>query len=121
MVPIVVLATSPVSPILRGRWQYLNPFKAAARSFAEPIAAAVRDTSELESVVAALTREPNGGLIVQAGIAVGDELKLDRRALALDDAEPRRGLIAVTRRNERTCTGRAGIKLRSLWYICSAR
>jgi ABC-type uncharacterized transport system substrate-binding protein len=44
---------------------YLNPFKAAARSFAvEAIPAAVRDTSELESVVAALAREPNGGLIV---------------------------------------------------------
>jgi len=44
---------------------YLNPFKAAARSFAvEPIAAAVRDTSELESVVASLARESNGGLIV---------------------------------------------------------
>jgi putative ABC transport system substrate-binding protein len=44
---------------------YLNPFNAAARSFAvEAIAAPVRDTSELESVVAALAREPNGGLVV---------------------------------------------------------
>ena len=44
---------------------YLNPFKAAAASFAvEAIAAPVRDTSELESVVAAQAREPNGGLIV---------------------------------------------------------
>jgi putative ABC transport system substrate-binding protein len=44
---------------------YLNPFKAAAVSFAvEAIAAPVRDTSELESVVAAQAREPNGGLIV---------------------------------------------------------
>jgi putative tryptophan/tyrosine transport system substrate-binding protein len=44
---------------------YLNPFKAAARSFAvEAIAAPVHDTSELESVVAAQAREPNGGLIV---------------------------------------------------------
>ena len=44
---------------------YLNPFKAAARSFAvETIAAPVRDTSELESIVAAQAREPNGGLIV---------------------------------------------------------
>jgi len=48
---------------------YLDPFKAAARSFAvEPIAAAVRDTSELESVVAALAREPNGGLIVMPDV-----------------------------------------------------
>jgi putative ABC transport system substrate-binding protein len=44
---------------------YLNPFKATAVSFAvEAIAAPVRDTSELESVVAAQAREPNGGLIV---------------------------------------------------------
>jgi len=47
---------------------YLNPFKAAAASFAvEAIAAPVRDTSELESVVAAQAREPNSGLIVIAG------------------------------------------------------
>ena len=44
---------------------YLNPFKAAAASFAvEAIVAPVRDTSELESVVAAQAREPNSGLIV---------------------------------------------------------
>jgi putative ABC transport system substrate-binding protein len=44
---------------------FLKPFKAAASSFAvEAIAASVRDKSELESVVAAQAREPNGGLIV---------------------------------------------------------
>jgi ABC-type uncharacterized transport system substrate-binding protein len=44
---------------------FLNPFKAAAASFAvEGIATPVRDSSELESVVAAQAREPNGGLIV---------------------------------------------------------
>ena len=44
---------------------YLNPFKAAARSLGvEAIAAAVHDTPELESVLAAQAREPNGGLIV---------------------------------------------------------
>jgi putative ABC transport system substrate-binding protein len=44
---------------------WLNPFKAAAASFGvEPIVAPVRDMSELESVVAAQAREPNGGLIV---------------------------------------------------------
>jgi putative tryptophan/tyrosine transport system substrate-binding protein len=43
---------------------FLNPFKAAARSFGvEAIPAPVRDNSELESVVAAQAREPNGGLI----------------------------------------------------------
>jgi putative ABC transport system substrate-binding protein len=42
---------------------YLTPFKAAAASFAvEAIVAPVHDTSELESVVAAQAREPNGGL-----------------------------------------------------------
>jgi putative ABC transport system substrate-binding protein len=44
---------------------WLNPFKAAAAAFAvEAIPAPVRDTSELESVIAAHAREPNGGLIV---------------------------------------------------------
>jgi putative ABC transport system substrate-binding protein len=44
---------------------YLNPFKAAAASFAlEAIAAPVRDTSELEPVVAAQAGRPNAGLIV---------------------------------------------------------
>jgi putative ABC transport system substrate-binding protein len=44
---------------------YLNPFKAAAASFGlEAIAAPVRDTSELESVIAAQAREPNSGLMV---------------------------------------------------------
>ena len=44
---------------------WLNPFKAAAASIAvEAIVAPVRDRSELESVVAAQAREPNGGLMV---------------------------------------------------------
>jgi putative ABC transport system substrate-binding protein len=43
---------------------YLNPFKAAAASSAlEAITAPVHDTSELEAVVAAQAREPNGGLV----------------------------------------------------------
>jgi putative ABC transport system substrate-binding protein len=44
---------------------WLNPFKAAAASFAvQAIVAPVHDKSELESVVVAQAREPNGGLIV---------------------------------------------------------
>ena len=44
---------------------FLKPFKAAAASFAvAAIAAPAHDTSELESVIAAQAREPNGGLIV---------------------------------------------------------
>jgi putative tryptophan/tyrosine transport system substrate-binding protein len=44
---------------------WLNPFKAAAASFAvQAIVAPVHNTSELESVVAAQANEPNGGLIV---------------------------------------------------------
>jgi putative ABC transport system substrate-binding protein len=44
---------------------YLNSFKAAAASFAvEAIAAPVRDTSELESAIAAQARDPNGSLVV---------------------------------------------------------
>jgi putative ABC transport system substrate-binding protein len=43
---------------------FLDPFKAAAGSFAvEAISAPVRDVSELESVVAAVARESNGRLI----------------------------------------------------------
>jgi putative ABC transport system substrate-binding protein len=43
---------------------FLNPFKAAAASLGvEAIAAPVRDPSALASVVAALAREPNGGLM----------------------------------------------------------
>jgi putative ABC transport system substrate-binding protein len=43
---------------------YLNPFKAAAASFAvQVIAAPVHNTSELEAVVAAQAREPNSGVI----------------------------------------------------------
>jgi putative ABC transport system substrate-binding protein len=44
---------------------WLTHYNAAAPSFAvEAIAAPVRDKSELEVVVAAQAREPNGGLIV---------------------------------------------------------
>ena len=47
---------------------FLNPFKASAASFAlEAVAAPVRDTSEVETIVAALAREPNGGLMVMPG------------------------------------------------------
>jgi putative ABC transport system substrate-binding protein len=52
-------ATTPFRDI------YLSPFKAAAASLAvEAIAAPVHDTPELESVIAAHAREPNGSLIV---------------------------------------------------------
>jgi ABC-type uncharacterized transport system substrate-binding protein len=44
---------------------YLNPFKAAAASLAvEAVLAPARGTSELEPVIAAQGREPNGGLVV---------------------------------------------------------
>jgi len=44
---------------------FVDPFKAAAASIGvEAIAAPVNDTSELESVGAALAREPNGGFLV---------------------------------------------------------
>jgi len=52
-------ATAPYAEI------FLNPFKAAAASFSvEGIVAPVLDTSEIELVVAAQARKPNGGLIV---------------------------------------------------------
>src|SRR6516165_9287845 len=44
---------------------YLAPFKAAAQSFAvEETVAPVRNSGELESVIAAQAREPNGGFVV---------------------------------------------------------
>jgi len=52
-------ATAPYASI------YLNPFKAAAASLGlESIAATVHDRAELDTVIAAQAREPNGGLIV---------------------------------------------------------
>jgi putative tryptophan/tyrosine transport system substrate-binding protein len=52
-------ATTPYAKI------YLEPFKAAAASLGlEAIAATVHDKTELETVIAAHAREPNGGLIV---------------------------------------------------------
>jgi len=59
----VAIVFNPAAATYAEFW--LNSFKAAAASFAvEAIAAPVRDLSELESVVAAQAREPNGGLIV---------------------------------------------------------
>ena len=58
----IAMLFNPVSATYADYW--LNPFRAAAPSFAvEAIAAPVHDTSELESVIAAQAREPNGGLI----------------------------------------------------------
>src|SRR5215475_1780061 len=58
----IAMLFNPVSATCADYW--LNPFKAAAPSFAvEAIAAPVRDTTELESVIAAQAREPDGGLI----------------------------------------------------------
>ncbi len=52
-------ATAPYTEI------FLDPFKAAAASFAVgAVAAPVHDATELASVIAAQAREPNGGLIV---------------------------------------------------------
>jgi putative tryptophan/tyrosine transport system substrate-binding protein len=52
-------ATTPYADI------YLNPFKAAAASLGlEAVLARVHDRAELNTVIAAQAREPNGGLIV---------------------------------------------------------
>jgi len=49
--------------------QYMNPFKAAAASLAvEAIAVPVQQASQLEAVVAAQAREPNGGLIMMPDV-----------------------------------------------------
>ena len=58
----VAMLFNPTSATYAEYW--LKPFKAAAPSFAvEAIAAPVRDRSELETVIAAQAREPNGSLI----------------------------------------------------------
>ena len=55
---------------------YLNPLRAAATHFAvEAIILPVRDTSELDFVVAGQAREPNSGLIV-----IPDTFTIDHRA-----------------------------------------
>ena len=60
----VAAVFNPATAVAHGEY-FLNPFKAAAASFAvEASTAPVHDTSELEAVVAAQAREPNGGLIV---------------------------------------------------------
>ena len=59
----VALLFNPATAPYAENW--LNPFKVAAASFGiQGTAALVHDTSELESVLAAQAREPNGGLIV---------------------------------------------------------
>jgi len=59
---VAVLFNPVVAPYAES---FLNPLKDAALSLAvEAVAAPVRDLSELESVVAAHAREPNGGLVV---------------------------------------------------------
>lgn len=46
---------------------YLQPFRAAAASFSvEAIAAPIRNTSELETTISAIAREPNTGLVLIA-------------------------------------------------------
>ncbi len=59
---VVILFNPTTAPFAE---YFLSPFKAAAPSFAmEATAAPVRDASEIEDVVAAHAREPDGGLIV---------------------------------------------------------
>ena len=64
--PRVARIAMPFNPATATYADYwLDPFKAAAASLAvEAIPAPVRDSSELQSVIAAQAREPNGGLIV---------------------------------------------------------
>jgi len=58
----VAMVFNPKSAPYADYW--LNPFKAAATTFAvEAISTPVRDISELEAVIAAQAREPNSGLI----------------------------------------------------------
>jgi putative tryptophan/tyrosine transport system substrate-binding protein len=61
----VAMLFNPATATYAEYW--LNPFKAAAASFAVvAIEARIRDRSELESIFAAQAREPNGGLVVMS-------------------------------------------------------
>lgn len=84
----VALLFNPATAPYTENW--LNPFKAAAASFGvQAIAAPVHDTPELESALAALAGEPNGGLIVMP-----DTFTTARRAEIAATAA-RHGLPAV--------------------------
>jgi ABC-type uncharacterized transport system substrate-binding protein len=64
---VAILFNPATAP--RGGSYYLDAFNAAVRSLGvETIAARVHDTSEFESVIAALAREPNSGLIVMSDV-----------------------------------------------------
>jgi putative ABC transport system substrate-binding protein len=70
----VAMLFNPASAPYAEYW--LNPFKAAAVSFAvEAISAPVRDVTELDSVIAAQAREPNSGLVV-----IPDAFMINHRA-----------------------------------------
>jgi len=67
---------------------YLEPFKAAARSLAvEETVAPIRSSGELESVIAAQAREPNGGFIVMPD-AFTDTYRVEIISLAARYALP---------------------------------
>ena len=84
----VAMLFNPATAAYAEYW--LNPFKSAAAAFAVAATAApVHDASELESVIAAQAREPNGGLIVMP-----DSFPLDHAA-ALTSLTARYRLPAV--------------------------
>jgi putative ABC transport system substrate-binding protein len=77
----VAMLFNPVSATYANYW--LNTFKAAAPSFAvQAIAAPVRDTSELEPVIAAQARQANGGLIAMPD-SFNDAHRVELTSLAL--------------------------------------
>src|SRR5258707_12592120 len=77
----VAMLFNPESATYADYW--LNPFKAAAPSFAvQAIAAPVRDTSELEPVIAAQARQANGVLIAMPD-SFNDAHRVELTSLAL--------------------------------------
>jgi len=64
---VAILFNPATAP--RGGSYYFDPFKSAGQSLGlETVAALVHDTSELESVIAALASKPNTGLVVMSDV-----------------------------------------------------
>jgi putative ABC transport system substrate-binding protein len=104
----IAMLFNPVSATYAYYW--LNPFRAAAPSFAvEAITAQARDTSELESIIAAQAREPNGGLIAMPDSFTDAYRNRDHITAAPVAASLPRYIIIPVRRDASTPSTHRGV------------